>query len=827
MKTVKSFAKIIIALLMALTLMTLTACDVLDSFFGNSGEEGGNGGGSGTSYSVTLELNGGKLEAADELTSYTAGTAVTLPTPTKAHYTFDGWYKDSEMTKVATQIPSTATGPKTYYAKWTPETYSVTLTIKDDSSYESPVTSYTYDEEKSLPAPEKSGSTFNGWYTESDLSGDKVIKIAKGEFGNKTFYGEWKSGDTPVPPPKTSTVTLNTDGGTLKTELKQYTEGVETKLPEIEKAGYAFNGWYNNSQFSGNPVTHISKNATGAQEFWASWTKVSSDTLSIIASSGYEEGAYVEFNQVTGVSKYSVAYKTKDSGSYTTIDEQLVRVNNATGKVRADVVGIKEGEYTLQVKAGSQTKTTDVSVTKYDRSGYAHFDSTKSDMVYSSGVGAYNNDGTPKSGANIVYVTEANKNGSFTVKGKTYSNIVKVLQDAKNLKPLIVRVVGTVGAATWQEINYTKPSEGNLKGADVIKQTKDKMGITLSLKSYSQATLAGMGFAYDTSKYSQLTDLEGKMLVDGDEFDSCWNNLEISSAQNVTLEGIGTDACIAQWGITWKKCKSIEVRNLTFSDYTEDACSFEGSTSITAVDSFESMRIWMHHNTFNIGKNNWDVCGEQDKHDGDGATDFKGVSYVTIAYNRYNETHKTGLIGGGSGHMSANITFHHNYYNGCSQRLPLAREANMHMYNNYYHNSSTSLSIRSNGYAFVEYCYFDGSNNTMIEIQSYNTSKTKTYGVVKVYNCQMNGKGYNYDKMPGSEMPSDKTKAHEPFIYLNAARTAHIKNNCTFCDSNKCFDIDSTRFYYDETNQCSKVTDLITDLNSIPTKIEACAGVRK
>ncbi|MDE7168506.1 MAG: InlB B-repeat-containing protein [Clostridia bacterium] len=814
---------------MALTLMTLTACDVLDSFFGNSGEEGGNGGGSGTSYSVTLELDGGNLWEHDVLTSYTAGTTTKLPTPSKDYYTFDGWYKDSEKTKVATEIPSTATGNKTYYAKWTPETYQLTFTIKNDSSYKSSLISYTYGTETTLPTPEKSGSTFNGWYTAADLSGGAVTKIEVGTHGNKDFYGEWKSGDTPAPSPTKSKVTLNLDGGTLKTELKQYTEGVETKLPEIEKTGYSFNGWYNNAQFNGDPVTHISKNATGAQEFWASWTKVSADTLSILASSGYEEGAYVEFNQVTGVSSYSVAYKLKDSGSYTPIDSQLVRVNNSTGKVRADVVGIKKGEYTLQVTAGSQAKTTNVSVKEYDRSGYAHFDSSKGDKVYANGVGGYNNDGTKKSNAEIIYVTNSTKNTvTATIKGTKYTGLVKILQNLSKdtSKSYIIRIIGRIEAATWQEINYTKTGS-SLSPDEVIKQTTKLKNITLSKKNYTQGELEGMGFKYDASTYSRLDNLEGQLKYDSSktEFDSCWNDCQISNAQNVTIEGIGTDAGLFQWGMTWKKCKSIEIRNLTFSDYTEDACSFEGSTSKTEVDSFETMRIWMHHNTFNIGKNYWDVCKEQDKHDGDGATDFKGVSYVTIAYNRYNGTHKTGLIGGGSGHMSANITFHHNYYNSCSQRLPLARQANMHMYNNYYHNSSTSLSLRANAYAFVEYCYFDGSNNTMIEIQSYDESQTGTYAVAKVYNCQMSGKGYNYDKMPKSEMPSDKSKADSRYIKFVDDRTATVSNNCTFCKT-KNFDIDSTKFYYDATNKCSKVTDLITDLSSIPTEIEACAGVR-
>ena len=226
--------------------------------------------------------------------------------------------------------------------------------------------------------------------------------------------------------------------------------------------------------------------------------------------------------------------------------------------------------------------------------------------------------------------------------------------------------------------------------------------------------------------------------------------------------------------MTFKKSTSIEVRNLTFEDYTEDACSFEGSTSITDVNKFETKNIWIHNNTFLEGMNYWDVCNEQDKHDGDGSTDFKGCSYVTISYNHYVETHKTGLIGGGNSHLQANITFHHNHYESCKSRLPLARQANMHMYNNYYHGTTgTSISLRAYAYAFIEYCYFDGA--VMIDIQSYNSSTSKSYGVAKVFNCVMKGSGYSYSSMPESEKPSDNL-LHSPFIVIVTDRTATVTN---------------------------------------------------
>ena len=72
------------------------------------------------SYTVTLNTNGGTINAGN-VTSYTYGTGATLPTNvTKSGFTFGGWYDNSGLTGSAvTTISTTATGNKEYWAKWT------------------------------------------------------------------------------------------------------------------------------------------------------------------------------------------------------------------------------------------------------------------------------------------------------------------------------------------------------------------------------------------------------------------------------------------------------------------------------------------------------------------------------------------------------------------------------------------------------------------------------------------------------------------------------------------------------------------------------------
>ena len=79
-------------------------------------------------YSVTLNTNEGTINAGN-VTSYTYGEGATLPTNvTKTGYTFGGWYESADFQGDAvTTILTTATGNKTYWAKWTEVKYTVTV----------------------------------------------------------------------------------------------------------------------------------------------------------------------------------------------------------------------------------------------------------------------------------------------------------------------------------------------------------------------------------------------------------------------------------------------------------------------------------------------------------------------------------------------------------------------------------------------------------------------------------------------------------------------------------------------------------------------------
>ena len=486
-------------------------------------------------------------------------------------------------------------------------------------------------------------------------------------------------------------------------------------------------------------------------------------------------------------------YKLHDGVSaYTEADGELIRATS--GGARADILGLRGGasyDFKITTGDGAVLTVTNVPVSAYDRSGYAHFN-------YSEGVGAYNDDGTLKSGAVVVYVTEETKN-TVTAKigGKTYTGLVEILQNAgKSSAPVNIRIIGTIGAATWNAIEYNTDNLTPDKVTGINGKNLPEQNLT------EEEILAGGYNTLNTSAVSKMEGLTNRIKFDGgkNEFDSYYNMCDISGAKNVTVEGVGEGAGLFQWGFTWKKSNSIEVRNLTFDDYTEDACSFEGgSKTATNPDDFDSKNIWVHHNTINEGINYWDVCSEQDKHEGDGGTDFKYNAYVTLSYNHYVGCHKTGLIGGGDSQQTASVTFHHNWYENCGSRLPLARQANMHMYNNYYDGSTgTNMSLRAGAYAFIENCFFDNAKNP-VTTQDGDGKR----GVAKIYNCTFNGQKLDTSKYD-VEVVSD--------------RAAKVDNDNVF---NKNFDTDPSAFYYADGRSD---VEIMHDTAEVPAVVPLLAG---
>lgn len=235
--------------------------------------------------------------------------------------------------------------------------------------------------------------------------------------------------------------------------------------------------------------------------------------IQITEAKGWQESAYLKWAPFEGASSYNVYVDDKK------IDAQLVRQYKSY--YRADVLGLKEGTYSVKVVpvnaegteiAGANTASNLV-VKSYNREGFAHF-------KY-AGVGAYNNDGTLKAGAKVLYITaKTAKTVSTTVntgKPETITglqSIIDAYSKGKDKTPIAFRIIGKV----------------NLSDLDHISSSAEGLQI------------------------------KGAMM-------------------NMTFEGVGDDATVYGFGFLLREAESVEFRNFAIMRCLDDAMSLDTDNS--------------------------------------------------------------------------------------------------------------------------------------------------------------------------------------------------------------------------------------------------------
>ena len=266
-----------------------------------------------TTYTVTLNTNGGTINSGN-VTSYTTGTAVTLPTDvTKTadagySYSFDGWYTQSEGGDKVTAIASSDSGDKTFYAHWAsnPKSYAVSVTPGSNGTAvakvgENTVTEAAVGSTVTLVATPNTYYEFKKW---SDLQGNSVISSLTENpatftmpSGAVSFSAEFA--------PKSYAVTLNTQGGTINSgNVTSYTYGTGATLPsDVTKAEdadytYAYDGWWTDAT-AGTNVSSISATDSGDKTFYAHWNSTAKLSISVEAETGGSVVPKVNGSQAT------------------------------------------------------------------------------------------------------------------------------------------------------------------------------------------------------------------------------------------------------------------------------------------------------------------------------------------------------------------------------------------------------------------------------------------------------------------------------------------------------------------------------------------------
>ena len=115
--------------------------------------------------------------------------------PTRTGYTFGDWYTDQSCTKKWDFEKDTVSDAMTLYAKWTANTYDVTLNLNYDGAAEPTKITVTYDGTYSaLTTPERAGYDFLGWFT-AQTDGEQVTADSKVSItAPQTLYAHWKEG---------------------------------------------------------------------------------------------------------------------------------------------------------------------------------------------------------------------------------------------------------------------------------------------------------------------------------------------------------------------------------------------------------------------------------------------------------------------------------------------------------------------------------------------------------------------------------------------------------------------------------------------------------
>jgi uncharacterized protein (TIGR02145 family)/uncharacterized repeat protein (TIGR02543 family) len=142
-------------------------------------------------YRVAFDSRGGSAVAAQSIVH---GSKATEPAtdPTRAGYTFGGWYKEVACTNVWNFADNAITSAVTIYAKWTwtGDTYTITFNANGGDALD--LTSGETGEGwklTSLPTPTKKYWTFDGWFTA--VTDGEPVTIDYVYSGDATIYAQW------------------------------------------------------------------------------------------------------------------------------------------------------------------------------------------------------------------------------------------------------------------------------------------------------------------------------------------------------------------------------------------------------------------------------------------------------------------------------------------------------------------------------------------------------------------------------------------------------------------------------------------------------------
>ncbi len=230
-----------------------------------------------------------------------------------------------------------------------------------------------------------------------------------------------------------------------------------------------------------------------------------------VTLTGYSfETVYCEWEPYSTVTEYNVYCDGVK------VDAELIRYYGTY--YRCDVLGLKAGEYEIKIVPTYNGEEITEATTSFTQKTIAHVREGFG-FVGGSASGAYNDDGTLKEGAQVIYVTAKNaKTVTAYVNGALQTGLQTIL-DAKQKKNtsndiLCIRIIGMISASDMD--HFSSSAEGlQIKGS------------------------------------------------------GAYTNM------NITIEGVGNDATINGFGFLIRNCKNVEIRNIGIMNFMDDGISVD------------------------------------------------------------------------------------------------------------------------------------------------------------------------------------------------------------------------------------------------------------
>lgn len=481
----------------------------------------------------------------------------------------------------------------------------------------------------------------------------------------------------PTDPP--GAFTLAAVGGNGRVNLSwsaaQYAESYDVSRDgTVIAAGLSDTAYEDSGLINGTDYTYVvtAKNKNGntlSNTVRVSPVEPLPSDVKIVEQTGWLESALVRWTNPAEVEKYNVYVKQLGEAEYIKVDDGLLRYYG--DYYRVDIPGLAAGQYIVKIASvtegveSSAVETEVINVLAHDRSGYAH------DPASPNGTasGGYNDDGTPKEDAQILYVDKDTVNTIeldviTNNKGQTthctgLANIMQARQKGYDKTPLIIRVVGMIDG-------------------------------------------------------SAVDGLDSK------------NYLNIKGCYNVTFEGIGSDTMLNGWALLVRSANNVEIRNLAVKAFNDDGISLDTDNTniwVHNVDFFYgqnkggdqakgdgSLDVKSHSTYVTFSYNHfWDsgkssLCG---MHQDSGTGEF----FVTYHHNWFDHSdsrHPRIRVG--------TIHIYNNYYDGNAKYgVGVTTGSSAFVENNYFRNCKNPMLSSLQGTDALGEGTFSGEDGGMIK----------------------------------------------------------------------------------------------------------------